>query len=75
LVQSGPLAIIVSAQQLITGGVTSLMVTVDWQVAVLPEASDTVKVTRVGPTLAQLKVLGKTQRYNRTVIRAAVVYL
>ena len=60
LVQRGPLAIVVSPQHVITGGVTSLMVTVDWQVEVLPDASATVKVTRLGPTLLQLKVLGKT---------------
>jgi len=56
VVQFNPLAIVVSPKQVITGAVTSLTVTTDVQVEVLPVESVTVSITLLLPTLLQLKV-------------------
>ena len=57
LVQLTALAIVVSAEQLTVGGVMSFTVTVELQLDVLPDASVTVIVTVLGPTLEQSKLV------------------
>jgi hypothetical protein len=56
LVQLIPLGIVVSPKQVTVGGVMSFTVTVEVQVDVLPEASVTVRVTVLVPTLEQSKL-------------------
>ena len=60
VVQFVPLYKVVSAKQVITGGVLSTTVTTAVQEDKFPFASLTTSVTVLGPTLAQVNVLGVT---------------